>query len=458
MIFPSFGILWDTTGNFGRRRGVEVVDMWMAQCLANEDVKSRLASICRRRATIRGGGPKINSTIVTLDTGADSGNYIGAGAIIGLELESLPVQHTARLGDGKAVLAVTRQVQLSISLERPNAIWTDCIYVDFFVVETMGNQAIIGLPTLMGSLYGYFFETIVSGGTFTSSEKLLVELIQLLDELRFQFKSPDPDFERCRVLLGDANVHGSDFRKIQDQIKSHLSSIEDVDVLDPGPGSLLPPWTKEDEPAPEELDTPEPLSFPENMFYYFKGSHQEALLEYRNEVLSRVEPEFLEACPQIKNLLFSEVAEQVFCPAEWLGIKMEPIQLSFKPGVPDRIIAPRRHIRPALMERAKAEFDRMRTYFYTSSNSSSSAALVIAPKGENAIRICADHRPQNQWLYIPNETIPDSREELQKVVGSCLTWICETPSTRCRWSCKLQSFFPYQLHGGSSAPSSCLKV
>ena len=90
--------------------------MWMAKCLASEGVKSRLASICRRKATIKGGGPKINSTIVTLDTGADSGNYIGAGAIIGLEVESLPVQHTARLGDGKAVLAVTREVQLSLSL------------------------------------------------------------------------------------------------------------------------------------------------------------------------------------------------------------------------------------------------------------------------------------------------------------------------------------------------------
>ena len=113
--------------------------MWMAKCLASEGVKSRLASICRRKATIKGLGPKIISTIVTLDTGADSGNYIGAGAIIGLEVESLPVQHTARLGDGKAVLAVTREVQLSLSLERPNEAWTDCTYVSFFVVETMGN-------------------------------------------------------------------------------------------------------------------------------------------------------------------------------------------------------------------------------------------------------------------------------------------------------------------------------
>ena len=67
-------------------------------------------------------------------------------------------------------------------------------------METMGNQAIIGLPTLMGPLFSYFFETIVSGGTFTSSDKLLVELIQLLDELRFQFKSPEPDFDRCRAF------------------------------------------------------------------------------------------------------------------------------------------------------------------------------------------------------------------------------------------------------------------
>ena len=54
---------------------------------------------------------------------------------------------------------------------------------------------------------------------------------------------------------------------------------------------------------------------------------------------------------------------------------------------------------------------------YLPSNSSSTAALVIAPKGENAIRICADYRPQNQWLYIPNETIPIPMLEIQKAAG-----------------------------------------
>ena len=48
----------------------------------------------------------------------------------------------------------------------------------------------------------------------------------------------------------------------------------------------------------------------------------------------------------------------------WHGIRMEPLHLDVNPGLPAFLKARARPVREALYKDAKAEFDRMKTYFY----------------------------------------------------------------------------------------------
>ena len=51
-------------------------------------------------------------------------------------------------------------------------------------------------------------------------------------------------------------------------------------------------------------------------------------------------------------------------PQTWHGIRMEPLHLDVNPGLPAFLKARPRPVREALYKDAKAEFDRMKTYFY----------------------------------------------------------------------------------------------
>jgi hypothetical protein len=117
-------------------------------------------------------------------------------------------------------------------------------------------------------------------------------------------------------------------------------------------------------------------------------------------------------------LLQSELAHDVFVPSTWKGINMTPCHLDTKPGIPDVLRARARPVRQALYQDAKAEFDRMRTYFYKVSTSPIACPLVIAPKATAPfIRLCGDYRPINPYISIPQEPIPHVQQSLSKAAG-----------------------------------------
>ena len=117
-------------------------------------------------------------------------------------------------------------------------------------------------------------------------------------------------------------------------------------------------------------------------------------------------------------LIQSELAHDVFFPRTWKGINMAPCHLDTKPGIPDVLRARARPVRQALYQDAKAEFDRMRTYFHEIMTSPIACPLVIAPKATAPfIRLCGDYRPIHSYISIPQEPIPHVRQSLAKATG-----------------------------------------
>ena len=82
----------------------------------------------------------------------------------------------------------------------------------------------------------------------------------------------------------------------------------------------------------------------------------------------------------------------------------------------DRDIA--ENMSEALYKDAKAEFDRMKTYFYEPSSSTIASPLVVAPKATAPyIRLCGDYRQINGYINIPQEPIPHVQQTLSKAAG-----------------------------------------
>ena len=93
---------------------------------------------------------------VTLDTGASHGNYIGRAVIVNLpNLKTSPCRHSVRLGDGETQLVLKEMVDLDIQLFEDSGRLAEAINTTFYVVDTLGEEAIIGLPDLLGNYFDH---------------------------------------------------------------------------------------------------------------------------------------------------------------------------------------------------------------------------------------------------------------------------------------------------------------
>jgi hypothetical protein len=86
--------------------------------------------------------------------------------------------------------------------------------------------------------------------------------------------------------------------------------------------------------------------------------------------VSNINPDFVAACPQIVYFMKGPIALKVYCPEQWTGIKdLEPLELVFNKQLPIRYKPPLRPVKPALLENAKLEFDRLLTTLYVKTDS-----------------------------------------------------------------------------------------
>jgi hypothetical protein len=187
-------------------------------------------------------------------------------------------------------------------------------------------------------------------------------------------------------------------------------------LVDYPPGTLRPPWSGPlDELAPEEEETPNPVSFNDDILHFMEMAPEEARKEYLDMLSLHVSDEMQKSCPHIMELLRSEKAMKIFVPTTWEGLKVLAATFNIVGELPGRLSPKARPIRPQLYANAKKEFDRLLTYFYELSNSPIASPLVIAPKATAPfIRFCGDYREVNKYVSIPQQPIPIVQHELIK--------------------------------------------
>ena len=170
-----------------------------------------------------------------------------------------------------------------------------------------------------------------------------------------------------------------------------------------------------DDVAPEELATPHPCSFTIPL-ETIDVDRSIVLKTYFDNLLLNTNPEFLKAVPEFMTFMKSDIALSVFCPVGWQGIKgIEEIHINWSPLMPKRYRPANRSIRPALMESAKREFERLCKYMYVPSKSPICSPLVIAPKAtEPYVRPCGDYKYINQCSVHEHHYIPIVLDELHK--------------------------------------------
>ena len=80
----------------------------------------------------------------------------------------------------------------------------------------------------------------------------------------------------------------------------------------------MPPWSKPiDDLAPEELNTPDPTSFPDDILLYLSTTIVEARLLYKTDLDTHVTDGIRLACPHTMDLQTSKLAYDVFVLSSW---------------------------------------------------------------------------------------------------------------------------------------------
>ena len=396
----------------------------------------------------------IHFTSGLLDTGAQGSNFISRKLYNQLPPTttalSKPVDRVVRLGDSSS-LSVILEIPLTVSFLDSNG-YDHVHTVWYSVLDVLSHDIIIGLIDLIGPYYNLFEDSITSSRHIATANQLGDHLDTITSQLLntsmtthtppivrnalFLDQQQQAYCSRKKLICASSNtnidllalqdgssaeilshpLHGSVYS--DNRIESRYQLLSSM-LLRPLPGDIIPPWSKPiDDLAPEELNTPDPTSFPDDILLYLNTTVEAARTLYNADLETHVTAGIRQACPHIMDLLTSELAYDVFVPSTWTGIKMEPYHLDIKPGLPEFLKARARPVREALYKDAKSEFDRMRTYFYETSTSSIASPLVIAPKATAPfIRLCGDYRPVNPYVSVPQEPIPHVQQAIAKAAG-----------------------------------------
>ena len=200
------------------------------------------------------------------------------------------------------------------------------------------------------------------------------------------------------------------FYELMINMKNELE-LQEVKLLDSD--SIIMPWSRPYEEAPELKELYEPFAFCD----YLNMSYEEAKQKYFDLLKTNICPIYKENS-SIMNLMTSELALSVFVNLKWEGLNIPEFKINVMEGMPKHIKPVTRKINPKIYEVAKKEFMRLLNYFYEPSDSPIAVPLVVAPKATPpGVRFCGDYKPINKWIERNNYPIPLPREEIQKILG-----------------------------------------
>ena len=195
----------------------------------------------------------------------------------------------------------------------------------------MSHDIIIGLVDLIGPFYDLFADSVLTSRQLLITNDLgtnLTEATTAIEKLRLRHNHNDilqatqklqecsaNYLERKNMMCKSANTH------------IHLLALEDGTVTDilahprlghvfaddrvetqysmlsallssPDPGDIIKPWSKPiDSLASEELNTPDPTNFPDDILAYLTTTPEEARAIYDSDLITHVTADIRTACP-----------------------------------------------------------------------------------------------------------------------------------------------------------------
>ena len=339
----------------------------MLSMLHHISVESRLHRAVKHKGSIGLDNGVVLYLTCLLDSGALHASYVSKKFLVDnhtyLHTFIRPHKSQVTLADKKTLIDIDEILRIPLTLKSVSGREYN-VNIDFMVMDSLGEEAIIGLPVLIGPLLPLFIEALEYAALECSS-----------------LKPP--------VVVGDP-------------------PLESVSVI------IDTPWTIMDEIAIEDEETPLPCAFT-GPLHFLTISRQEALDEYEALFSTHIDPGMLKATEILKLL---REFDSVFVPTKWSGvIGMEPLEFNWKENMPARMMPKARTVNPKLLENAKKEFDRLCTYFYTPSNSPVASCLVIAPKATAPyIRFCGDYATMvNHYIETGHYPIPNVFFSLSKI-------------------------------------------
>jgi hypothetical protein len=304
---------------------------------------------------------------VLFDTGSLTANYVSSAFVEqhGGHLKNFVYQHKSKI-----VLASKNNIVLATEAITLNLKFTDddsqvySIEKEFIILDMEHNDIIIGLPDILNELYPYFLYLVGKARTSTALKEPVIT-------------------STCYFIEGE----------------------------------ILEPFTSSNvTSAPEEDLTPEPVNFPFAL-HFLEVTHDVAVEEFHLLIKDRVS-EVMQENTAIMQLL-RDVGVKVFVPDNWEGIKgIPPLELRWKPDLPERVKPKARPINPKIYETAKTEMERLMGYFYRKSRSPIASPLVFAPKSTKPfIRTCGDYVLVNKYIETGHYYIPNVQHELNKIIA-----------------------------------------
>ena len=291
-----------------------------------------------------------------LDSGALHASYIRKDVVDRIRSQCprriKPCIGAVILADKRTSCPVTELLQCDLFMLSPSGA-TFLVAVNLIVMETLGEEVIIGLPTIVSSLLDLYIESLQEAANSLAS--------------------------------------------------SSLQSL------------IANPWTVIEEEAPEDTETPMPCAF-SNALHFLSISRQDAIDELHSQIDEHIAPEF-RAATDVVNLVKTIGIDVFIPTKWEGVKGVAPIEFNWKPGMPERMKPNPRPLNPKLYENAKKEFDRLRGYFYIPSDSPIASCLVIAPKATKPfIRFCGDYATLvNKYIETGHYPIPHVFRSLEKI-------------------------------------------
>ena len=339
----------------------------MLSMLHHISVESQLLKAVKHSGCVDVGNGDILSLSCLLDSGALHASYIRKKFVEDnydtLHKYVRPCKSQVTLADKNTIIDIEETLKIPVTLKSASGHIYN-IDIDFMVMESLGEEAIIGLPSLVGPLLPLFIESLqaVANGWLTPT---------------------DPP------ITGGPNQ-------------------KDLNVI------IENPWTFMDETAIEDDETPLPCAFT-GPLHFLTMSRQEALDEYHALFETHIDKGMLESTSIVSLLKEFDI---VFVPTKWTGVVgIDPLEFNWKKDMPQKMMPRARPVNPRLMENAKAEFDRLKKYFYVPSTSPVASCLVIAPKATAPyIRFCGDYATMvNHYIETGHYPIPHVFHSLEKI-------------------------------------------